>query len=132
MMVDKLLGFSTLAPSQNDAPWLQHILNILLKNGAGIPTILCHIEDAITTGYNPHGYNQNKIDLAVLIYRVGGGNLLTALNQCLCLLAVRTIQQNTLSVKITPTIGIITPKTIVQNIINIVLKPRLHAGQNAL
>ncbi|KIJ10241.1 hypothetical protein PAXINDRAFT_86340, partial [Paxillus involutus ATCC 200175] len=73
-----------MALSQCDTPWLQHILHTLLKNGASIQTILRRIEDAVVNGYNSHSYNQAEFDLALLVYCVGGANLLTALNQRLC------------------------------------------------
>ena len=112
-----------MALSQCDAPWLQHILHTLLKNGASIHMILRRIEDAIMSGYHPHSYNQSDIDLALLVYHIGGANLLMALNQRLCLPAVRTVRKNTLSIKITRTIGSITSKTIVQNIRTVTIEP---------
>ena len=94
-----------MALSQNDAPWLWHILQTLHKNGASIHTILCRIEEAVTNGYKPRGYDQDESDLALLIYRVGGTNLLTALGQRLCLPSVHTVRHNTSSIQMTPTIG---------------------------
>ncbi|KIJ09004.1 hypothetical protein PAXINDRAFT_88080 [Paxillus involutus ATCC 200175] len=121
-----------MALSQCDAPWLQHILHTLLKNGASIQTILHRIEDAVVNGYNPHSYNQAEFDLALLVYRVGGANLLTALNQRLCLPAVRTVRNNTLSIKITPTIGSITSETTAQNIRSVIIEPHAQSGQTTL
>ena len=121
-----------MALSQSDAPWLRHILHTLLKNGASIHTVLHRIEEAITNGYNPHSCHQAEFDLTLLVYHVGGTNLLTALNQRLCLPAVHTVRQNTLSVKITPTIGTITSETISQNIHSVVIAPRTQSGQTPL
>ncbi|KIK76637.1 hypothetical protein PAXRUDRAFT_28940 [Paxillus rubicundulus Ve08.2h10] len=115
-----------------NAPWLQHILHTLLKNGASIQTILRRIEDAVVNGYNPHSYNQAEFNLALLIYRVGGANLLTTLNQRLCIPAVHTVQNNTLSIKITPTISSITSETTAQNIHSVIIEPHAQSGQTAL
>ncbi|KAF9229767.1 hypothetical protein BS17DRAFT_826064 [Gyrodon lividus] len=119
-----------MALSQCDALWL--ILHMLLKNGASIQTILCQIEDTVMNGYNPHSYNQAEFDLVLLVYCVRGANLLTALNQCLCLPAVHTVRNNTLSVKIAPTIGSITSETIAQNICSIIIEPCAQSSQTAL
>ena len=118
-----------MALSQNDAPWLWHILQTLHKNGASIRTILCRIEEAVANGYKPRGYDQDESDLALLIYHVGGANLLTALGQRLCLPSVRTVRHNTSSIQMTPTIGPITSDTIVKNICMIAIEPRALAGQ---
>ncbi|KIK75668.1 hypothetical protein PAXRUDRAFT_36970 [Paxillus rubicundulus Ve08.2h10] len=70
-----------MALSQSDAPWLRHILQTLHNNGASIRTILRHIEDAVANSYKPHSYNEDERDLSILIYCVGGVNVLSALNQ---------------------------------------------------
>ncbi|KAI6008633.1 hypothetical protein PISMIDRAFT_690710 [Pisolithus microcarpus 441] len=119
-----------MALSQSDVPWLRHILQTLHKNGASIRTILRRIEDAIANGYRPHSYNQDELDLALLIYRVGGGNLLSALNQRLCLPTTRTLRPST--VKVTPTIGPISCASIAKNIQTVAIEPRLTAGLTAL
>ena len=72
----------------------------------------------------PHNYGQDELDLVLLVYRVGGTNLLSALNQRLCLPAVRTVHRNTLSIAIAPTIGPITTETIKKNIHDIAIQPR--------
>ncbi|KIJ09541.1 hypothetical protein PAXINDRAFT_87327, partial [Paxillus involutus ATCC 200175] len=121
-----------MALSQSDAPWLRHILQTLHKNGASIHAILRRIEDAIANGYKPRGYSQDEIDLSILIYRVGGSNLLSALNQRLCLPAVRTICNGSSAVKIAPTIGSITSENISKNIRSVVIGPRATASLTAL
>ena len=121
-----------MALSQSDAPWLHHILQTLHKNGASIRTILCRIEDAVANGYKPHSYNQDEHDLSILIYCVGGVNLLSALNQRLCLPSVHTIRNDTSTVKITPTIGPITFETIAKNIRSVAIEPRASAGLTIL
>ena len=121
-----------MALSQNNAPWLRHILQTLHKNGASIRTILCKIEEVISNGYKPHGYDQDEADLTLLIYHVGGANLLTTLNQRLCLPSVCTIRHHTLSVQMTPTIGPISSKTIKKNIHTIAIEPHTHAAQTVL
>ncbi|KIN93973.1 hypothetical protein M404DRAFT_97578, partial [Pisolithus tinctorius Marx 270] len=76
-----------MALSQSDLPWLWQLLTTLLNNGAGINTILRKIEEAIEHGYKPCNYSSDAYDLALLVYHLGGANLLYALNHCLGLLS---------------------------------------------
>ena len=64
----------------------------------------------------------------LFIYYVGGTNLLSALNQRLCLPAVRMVCHNMLSIPIAPTIGPITTETIKKKICDIAIEPRLLAA----
>ena len=72
--------------------WLQHLLQVQIKNGAGINTIVCRVEEAIKQGYKPRGYSNDAYDLALLIYRIGGANLLYALNQHMIIPSLRSLQ----------------------------------------
>ncbi|KIK90958.1 hypothetical protein PAXRUDRAFT_35130 [Paxillus rubicundulus Ve08.2h10] len=111
-----------MALSQCNAPWLQHILHMLLKNGT----------NAVVNGYNPHSYNQVEFNLTLPIYHVGGASLFTALNKHLCLPAVFTVCNSTLSIKITPTIASITSETTAKNICSVIIKPCAQSGQTSL
>ncbi|KAI6003279.1 hypothetical protein F5J12DRAFT_893920 [Pisolithus orientalis] len=106
-----------MALSQSDLPWLRQFLSTLLKNGAGINAILHKIEEAIEHGYKPHNYTKDAYDLALLVYCLGGANLLYALNQHLALPSLHSVIQNHFStITITPTIGPITLDAIAMNI----------------
>ncbi|KIN94711.1 hypothetical protein M404DRAFT_167565 [Pisolithus tinctorius Marx 270] len=122
-----------MALSQSDLPWLRQLLSTLLKNGAGINAILRKIEEAIEHGYKPHNYTKDAYDLALLVYRLGGANLLYALNQRLALPSLCSVVQNHFStVTITPTIGPITLDAIAMNIRGVIVEPRFAAGHTAL
>ncbi|KIJ08213.1 hypothetical protein PAXINDRAFT_89195 [Paxillus involutus ATCC 200175] len=82
------------------------------------------LEDALERGYRPRGHSAEANDLALLIYRLGGANLLYALNQRLHIPSLRTLRNKTSFIKITPTVGRISIETVKQNIANIVLAPR--------
>ncbi|KIK80924.1 hypothetical protein PAXRUDRAFT_36050 [Paxillus rubicundulus Ve08.2h10] len=60
----------------------------------GIGTILRKIEEALEHSYKPHGYSNKAYDLALLVYCVGGANLLHALNQCMCIPSLCSIHNN--------------------------------------
>jgi hypothetical protein len=118
-----------MALSQADMPWLQQLLHTALKNGSSINAIIWMIEDALERGYHPRGHSAQSNDLALLIYRLGGTNLLYALNQHLNIPSLRTLCHKMSFVKITPTIGHISVDTVKKNITDIVFVPRERAGQ---
>ncbi|KAG0694088.1 hypothetical protein DFH29DRAFT_985348 [Suillus ampliporus] len=117
-----------MALSQCDVPWLHNLLQTALRNGTSIRAILRMIKEAIERGYQPRGHSQEAIDLAVLIVRLGGQNLLYALNQRLTLPSLCTLHNHMSFVKIIPTIGRISTITIQENIKNLVLVPRQNAA----
>lgn len=121
-----------MAISQTDVPWLQRLLQVQLKNGAGINAIIRHIEEAIERGYKPCGYGDNAYDLALLIYRIGGANLLYVINQRMSIPSLHSLRNRLSFVTIAPTIGPIILDTITANILNVIIAFRARAGLNAL
>ena len=118
--------------SQTDVPWFQHLLQVQIKNGAGVNTIICHVEEAIEQGYKPRGYSNDAYDLALLIYCIGGANLLYALNQQMSIPSLHSLRNRLSFVTITPTIGPIIPDSIASNICNVIIEPRAQAGLHTL
>ncbi|KAI6145815.1 hypothetical protein BKA82DRAFT_145307, partial [Pisolithus tinctorius] len=80
-----------MAPLQADIPWLHQMLSSALKDGASICSILCKIEDALEHGYRPCNHSDEAYNLALLIYHLGGGNLLYALSHQLALPSLWTL-----------------------------------------
>ena len=113
--------------SQIDIPWLQRILQVQIKNGAGINTIIRRIEEALEKGYKPRGYSNDAYNLALLIYHIGGANLLYALNQRMSIPSLRTLHNRLSFITITPTLGSIVLDTITANIVNVIVEPHAHA-----
>jgi hypothetical protein len=60
------------AISEQDIPRLQQIINVALCNGASICQIINKLEDALEGVYHPQGYDANDLDIATLVYRLGG------------------------------------------------------------
>ncbi|KAG9309783.1 hypothetical protein JVU11DRAFT_10157 [Chiua virens] len=104
-----------MAISQMDVPWLQRILQIQIKN-------------ALEKGYKPRGYSNDAYDLVLLVYRIGGANLLYALNRCMSIPSLHTLCTCLSFVTIAPTIGPIVLDTTSVNILNVIVGPRAHAG----
>jgi hypothetical protein len=105
-----------MALSQCDVPYLHQLLHTALKNGASVHSILCTLEGALEHGYRPCGHGQESLDLALLIYHLGGRSLLYALTQRFPIPSLRTLRNCFLFLKVTPTVGRITSSSIQQNI----------------
>ncbi|KAG2117596.1 hypothetical protein DEU56DRAFT_919052 [Suillus clintonianus] len=93
-----------MAISDNDIPRLQQIINVALRDGASIRGIVNKLEDALEGVYRPRGYGADDLDIATLVYRLGGRQLLFALNKTLDLPSLRTLQTLSVFTLITPTI----------------------------
>ncbi|KAI6157458.1 hypothetical protein BKA82DRAFT_26280 [Pisolithus tinctorius] len=112
-----------MALSDHDVPWLRQLLQTSLHNSTSICTILRMIEDALEHGYCPKNHRTDAIDLALLVYRLRGANLLFALNQHLALPSLRTLCHHVSFTKVLPTIGHISSTTVETNI-----KTMLHSS----
>ncbi|KAG0700353.1 hypothetical protein DFH29DRAFT_807752 [Suillus ampliporus] len=113
-----------MAISEGDIPRLQQIINIALQNGASIHEIVNKLEDALEGAYNPHGYGAEDLDIATLVFRLGGRQLLFALNHKLGLPSLRTLCAKSTFTSVMPTIGPIRDEQFNQNINSIVLSSR--------
>jgi hypothetical protein len=116
-----------MAMSENDVPRVQHILSVALKKGSSVRQILTTLEDAIAGTYHPRGYSGDDLDLATLVYRLGGRQLMYALNHRLGLPSLRTLQAHSIFTSITPTIGSISPDQFDANINTLIITPHTNA-----
>ncbi|KAG2041052.1 hypothetical protein BDR03DRAFT_824097, partial [Suillus americanus] len=93
-----------------------------------IREIVNKLEDALEGMYRPHGYGADDLDIATLVYRLGGWQLLFALNHKLSLPSLWTLRTRSIFTTIIPTIGPIRHENIVENIHTIVLSPRNNSS----
>ncbi|KAG2338518.1 hypothetical protein BDR05DRAFT_951816, partial [Suillus weaverae] len=112
-----------IALSENDVPRIQHILTVTLKRGSSIQQVINTLEDAITGTYHPRGYTGDDLDIAILMYHLGGRQLLYALSHRLGLPSLRTLQTHRTFTSISPTIGPITAEQFDANIKTLILIP---------
>ncbi|KAG0699780.1 hypothetical protein DFH29DRAFT_1001713 [Suillus ampliporus] len=122
-----------MAISENDIPRLQQIITVALGNGASVREIVNKLEDALEGVYRPRGYGTSDLDIATLIYRLGGCQLLFALNHKLSipsLRTLRTLRTRAAFTTITPTIGPIHDDQFDTNIHSVILNT--HTGTTAL
>ncbi|KAG2339231.1 hypothetical protein BDR05DRAFT_977793 [Suillus weaverae] len=117
-----------MALAQSDIPWLKHLLQTLICNGASIHTIPRKIEEALECGYCPRGHSSKAYDLALLISRIGGGSLLFALGCHMCIPSLHSLHSNLSFIVITLTIGLISSEMIGKNIVNVAIEPHYNAG----
>jgi len=114
-----------MAISQNDIPCLQQIIHIALSHGSSVHEVVNKIEDAIEGIYRLRGYDASDLDIATLVYRFGGRQLLFALNHKLGIPSLRTLQTRSAFTTITPTIGPIRDQNFDDNICNLILNTRV-------
>lgn len=117
-----------MAVSEHNIPRLQQIINIALCHGTSIREIVNKLEDAIEGVYCPRGYGADDLDIATLVYRLGGRQLLFALNQYLSLPSLRTLRTRSVFTSITPTISTIRDEHMHENIRAIVLTPHSNTS----
>ncbi|KAG1725128.1 hypothetical protein EDB19DRAFT_1897825 [Suillus lakei] len=113
-----------MAISEQDIPRLRQIINVALRNGAGVQEIVNKLKDALEGVYRPRGYGASDLDIATLVFRLGGRQLLFALNQSLGLPSIRTLHTRSTFTVITPTIGPIQNEQLDENIRSVVLSSR--------
>ncbi|KAG2068729.1 hypothetical protein BDR04DRAFT_1023632 [Suillus decipiens] len=119
-----------MAISENDIPRLQQIINVALHDGASIRKIVNKLEDALEGVYHPQGYGVDDLDIATLVYRLSGCQLLFALNKTLSLPSLCTLQTHSVFTLITPTIGPITDQNFDDNIQSIIwIAQKIHDGE---
>ncbi|KAG1761169.1 hypothetical protein EDD22DRAFT_954319 [Suillus occidentalis] len=116
-----------MAISENDIPRIHQVINIALRNGPSIREVVNKLEDALEGVYRPRGYGAGDFDIATLVFRLGGHQLLFALNQKLNIPSLRTLCANSTFTSLMPTIGPIRNKQYDQNIQTIVLDTRLDS-----
>lgn len=113
-----------MAISHDDIPCIHQIINVALRNGASVRAVVNKLEDALEGVYHPRGYGADDLDMATLIFRLGGRQLLFALNQKLSLPSLRTLRAKSTFTSLVPTIGPIRNNQFDQNIQTIILDAR--------
>ncbi|KAJ7058984.1 hypothetical protein C8F01DRAFT_990119 [Mycena amicta] len=119
------------AVAQQDVPRLQRLVSVGLRRGASVNQIIRTMQKAVDGVYRPRPtICQKTLDMALLIYRLGGRKLLYAVNQGLDIVSLRTLRNHMSLTRIMPTVGWINMDDIRHNIEEVVLKP-LSKGTQA-
>ncbi|KAG1842417.1 hypothetical protein F4604DRAFT_1884751 [Suillus subluteus] len=121
-----------MAISEKDIPCIHQIVDVALHHGSSVWEIVNKLEDALEGAYAPRGYGADDFDIATLVFRLGGHQLLFALNQSLGLPSLRTLRTKSTFTSITPTIGSIRNEQFDQNIQNIVISTRARSEFQSL
>ncbi|KLO14229.1 hypothetical protein SCHPADRAFT_826611, partial [Schizopora paradoxa] len=94
-----------MAISSGDIPRLDRLLSQALNDGAGITQILGRVELSLLGAYHARSFDEKDIDIAVLVYRLGGRSLLFALNKYIEIPSIRALQRAQAFTKIHPSFG---------------------------
>ncbi|KAF7302358.1 hypothetical protein HMN09_00869400 [Mycena chlorophos] len=106
------------AVAEQDIPRLRNLVNVGLNRGASVSQIIRTMQMAKT------------LDMALLIFRLGGRKLLYAVNQSLDIPSLRTLRNNMQFTRVMPTVGWINTDDIEHNIAEVVLKPLAAASKS--
>lgn len=121
-----------MAISEKDIPRIHQIVDVALRHGSSVREVVNKLEDALEGAYTPRGYGADDLDIATLVFRLGGRQLLFALHQSLGLPSLRTLRTKSTFTSIVPTIGPIRDEQFDQNIQNVVIHTRAHSSLASL
>ncbi|KIJ68414.1 hypothetical protein HYDPIDRAFT_106611, partial [Hydnomerulius pinastri MD-312] len=76
-----------------------------LKEGASIGRVVAKVEDALTGLYHAKGFDKKDLDIATIVYRLGGRKLLYALSKHIGIPSIRTLRRSSVFTKIMPSCG---------------------------
>jgi hypothetical protein len=111
--------------STHDIPRLRHIIELSLKQKRSLSYIVDRLEQAIDGVYKATGQHTDwEMDLALLVYRLGGWRLLWTMIVTFNLPSIRTLKRKVNRVTVRPCLRATDDETVSENIQNVVLKPR--------
>jgi hypothetical protein len=84
-----------LALSTQHIPWIDHVLHVGFKNGAGIHTMLNLIKKAGEGTYHPKGFDKEEDLQALLFLRLGGAHIADITHRVFGTPSVSTIRSRT-------------------------------------
>lgn len=106
--------------SENNAPKLKQILSVCLKKSTSVSHILDRIQAAISGLFHAKGYQEEDIDLGLLVLRIGGPRLVHALHQVDGLPSISLLYKQK-AAKFRPSIGAYDMETLWKNLMSMVL-----------
>ncbi|KAJ6507105.1 hypothetical protein DFH09DRAFT_1265056 [Mycena vulgaris] len=117
------------AVAEMNIPRLRQLVSVGLRRGSSPGAIIRMMQSALEGVYQPRPILDSRtLDIALMVYRLGGRKLLYAVNHGLGLPSLRTLRNHMAFTKIMPTVGSISVEDIIHNIREVVLKPRESAA----
>ncbi|KAF7372252.1 hypothetical protein MVEN_00084700 [Mycena venus] len=113
------------AVADMNIPRLHQLVSVGLHRGSSPSAIVRMMQSALEGVYRPHPILDSRtLDIALMVYCLGGRKLLYAVNHGLGLPSLRTLRNHMAFTKIMPTVGTISVEDIIHNIREVILKPR--------
>ncbi|KAJ7911780.1 hypothetical protein B0H13DRAFT_2479992 [Mycena leptocephala] len=117
------------AVAEMNIPRLQQLVSVGLRRGSSPAAIVRMMQSALEGVYRPRPILDSRtLDIALMVYRLGGRKLLYAVNHGLGLPSLRTLRNHMAFTRIMPTVGMISVSDIIHNIREVMLKPREAAA----
>ncbi|KAF7355837.1 hypothetical protein MVEN_00912000 [Mycena venus] len=114
------------AVAEMNIPRLHQLVSVGLRRGSSPSAIIRMMQSALEGVYRPRPILDSRtLDIALMVYRLGGRKLLYAVNHGLGLPSLRTLRNHMAFTKIMPTVGTISVEDIIHNIREPLL-PRNH------
>lgn len=110
-----------MAAASNDIPRLQQLIRQAVRDKAGIASIIHKVELSIEGAYHVCGYNEKSLDVALLVLRMGGRQLLYAMSRFSTIPSIATLRRHRIFTRIMPSPGAPTEAEIAFNIREVVL-----------
>ena len=82
--------------SSGRVEWVAPLIQVALKNKAGIGTIIQQYERVAEKLYKPKGYTNEDVMRLIILLRLGGMRIAKFAHRSLALLSLTTIQHNTI------------------------------------
>ncbi|KAJ7838286.1 hypothetical protein B0H14DRAFT_2588687 [Mycena olivaceomarginata] len=107
-----------------DIPRLRQLVSVGLRRGSSPAAIVRMMQSALEGVYRPRPVLDSRtLDIALMVYRLGGQKLLYTVNHGLGLPSLCTLRNHMAFTKVMPTVGTISVSDIIHNIREVVLGP---------
>ncbi|KAF7334758.1 hypothetical protein MSAN_02374300 [Mycena sanguinolenta] len=117
------------AVAEMNIPRLQQLVSVGIRRGSSPLAIIRMMQSALEGVYRPRPVLDSRtLDIALMVYRLGGRKLLYAVNHGLGLPSLRSLRNHMAFTKVMPTVGELSPADIIHNIREVVFKPRQAAA----
>ncbi|KAK6987916.1 hypothetical protein R3P38DRAFT_3229768 [Favolaschia claudopus] len=110
---------------ENNLPRLQQLISVGIRRGSSPNALIRMIQSALEGVYQPRPVSRT-LDIALLVFRLGGRKLLYAVNHGLGLPSLRTLRNHMSFTKVMPTVGMISVEDIIHNIREVVVRSATH------
>ena len=105
-----------MAVATNQVPRLKQLVAQGLKDGVSVGTLVETIQRAVDDTYRARQYDSDDMDIALMVYRLGGRKLVYAMNHYISVPSLATLRRSKIFTRIMPSLALPTKDDIRHNI----------------